>query len=79
MLPMSGGFASNLHDPARESTLKKCRQDRDVEVGGARIAVRLETVVAYGAGFASRRVAGALRTKPKSEDAPRDPSQSMAA
>ncbi len=56
MLLKSDGFASNLHDPDSEFTLKRFCADRNIAYGDTGIPVRLDTFTDYGLAFRDRMV-----------------------
>ncbi len=56
MLLKSDGFASNLHDPNSELTLKRFCTERNIAYGDTGIPVRLDTFTDYGLAFRERMV-----------------------
>jgi hypothetical protein len=56
MLLKSDGFASNLHDPNNELTLKRFCAERNIAYGDSGIPVRLDTFTNYGLAFRERMV-----------------------
>ena len=56
MLLKSDGFASNLHDPDGEFTLKRFCAERNIAYGDNAIPVRLDTFTDYGHAFRARMV-----------------------
>lgn len=56
MLLKSDGFASNLHDPDGEFTLKRFCTERNIAYGDNAIPVRLDTFTDYGHAFRARMV-----------------------
>jgi hypothetical protein len=56
MLLKSEGFASNLHDPERESTLARFCAREGVPYGDTGVPVPLETLASYGLSFQRRHV-----------------------
>ncbi len=56
MLLKSEGFASNLHDPEGQFTLKSFCKRRGIPYGDNGVPISLETMVAYGLSFQERFV-----------------------